>query len=878
VSRRRSTGRSPVPPLLYLLASLSGPGALAAQSIRGTVRDSLADAPLGAVRIELTGADVARVTVSDPRGSFSFNGVPDGRYRLRLTRVGYAVRMVEAVRPGTDPLVLHLTALGAPLDPVVVSASRREEATLDAPAAVTVLDRAALAASPALETVGQVSRAPGVNAANKGLIQQTFSARGGNTVNSGGLLLLHDFRYAAIPSIAFNVPYLVPVTADDVDRIEVIRGPAAALYGPGAPTGVVHVLTRSPFDERGGSVTLTAGTRSVAGGGFRYAVGLGPALAAKLSGEYLRGRDWDYVDPEEARALDAAVARGADPDTLRIARRDPTVERALVDARVDWRPALGTEVTLAVGAAQALGVIDLTPAFGAVQGHNWRYSYAQLRARRGRLSGQALYDWSDAGDSYTLRDGVLVVDRSRVLVAQLQHGATVGAADLLYGADGRWTDPRTEGTVNGANEDDDLVAELGGYAHADLPLSRTVRAVGALRVDRHNRLNDLVVSPRVGLVLQPAPTHAFRLTYNRAFTSPDANDLFLDRLASPLEFDVLRFPVRGVGVPREGYTFPRHCDGGLCMRSQFYSAGPSTDLPLDVTELWGALVGFAGLRGVDLSNVPRPTAADVRTNLALLDLGLGAFRPVDPADFTTVAGEGRTITNVAELGYRGVLAGRLALAAEVWVNRALNVPGPLEVITPSAFFDEETLRAYLEPHVGADTAALIADLASMIPAGTVSPDPRYQADLLVVAKRGGAYTLWGADLAATLDLASGLAVSASYSWTSNDTIPDVRDVGTFYLNLPRSKGTAGLSYRHPSGVTAAVAARWVSAFRVNSGLYTGRVEDYLVADLSAGLPVPGWPEAELQLTGQNLVGGRHREMIGAPEIGRLFLARLRVGF
>jgi iron complex outermembrane receptor protein len=879
VPRHWFTRRTPVLPVLHLLVSLSAPGALAAQTIRGTVRDSLAGAPLGGVRVELIGPALGRVTASDPHGGFVFSGVPEGRYRLRLARVGYAVRVLDDVVPGAAPLVVRLTALGAPLDPVVVSASRREEAALDAPAAVTVVGRDALAASPALEPVGQVNRAPGVNAATKGLIQETFSARGGNTVNSGGLLLLHDWRYAAIPSIAFNVPYLVPVTGDDVDRIEVIRGPAAALYGPGAPTGVVHVLTRSPFDERGGSVTLTGGTRSVAAGGFRYAMGLGPTLAAKLSAEYFRGHDWEYADPEELENRDDAIAGGADPDTLRIARREPTVARALADARLDWRPALGTEVTLAAGAAEALDAVDQTP-FGGVQGEHWRYSYAQLRARRNRLLAQALYDWSDAGDSYTLRDGKPVVDRSRVLVGQLQHGTTVGRADLRYGADGRWTDPRTDGTVNGINEDDDFVSEVGVYVHADLPLSPAVRAVGALRVDRHNRLHDLVVSPRVGLVFQPGPTHALRLTYNRAFTSPDANDLFLDREAWRIPIiGPYYFTGRGMGVPKDGFTFARDCGGGLCMRSQF-NADPDAYLPLDVTVLWPALVTFADAAlGVDLSGVPAPVAADVRTTLAAFDPDRQAFDPVDPADVTDVAGEGRSITNVVELGYRGVLSRRLAVSAEVWVNRVLNVPGRLEVITPNAFFDEGTLRDYLGNYLPADTAALVAATASQIPAGTVTPrESPYPNAVLVVTRRGGAYTLWGADLAATLDLLPGLALSASYSWTSNDTIPDVRDVGTFYLNVPRSRGTAGLSWRHPSGVTAAVAGRWVTAFRVNSGVYDGRVEDYVVADLTAGLPLPGWPAARLQLTAQNLVGGRHREMIGAPEIGRLVLARLRVGF
>lgn len=873
---RRILTRLALLPLLLVTA----PGAVRAQALRGIVRDSVAGAPLPDVRIELSGAGTGRVTFSDAQGAFTFPGLTGGPYRLRLSRVGYRAREVDT-QPGV-PLTVWLVALGAPLDPVVVSASRRAEAALEAPAAVTVLGRSTMRESPALEPLNAVSRAPGVNAAQKGLVQQTFSARGANTVNSGALLLLHDFRYAAIPSVAFNIPYLVPATADDVDRLEVIRGPAAALYGPGAPAGVVHLLTRSPLDEPGGSLTLTGGSRTVLGTGARYAARLSGTLGLKLSGEYLRGDDWGLIDAREAANRDTALAGGASRDTLLVGRRDSTVERALGDARLDWRPAPGTDITVAAGATQALRAIDLTPALGAIQGRDWRYSYAQLRARRGRLFVNALYNWSNAGDTYVLRTGERLVDDSRVLVAQVQHGATLGAADLLYGADARWTDPRTGGTIHGANEDDDLVAELGAYFHGDAPLGGSARLIGALRVDHHNRLHDLVLSPRVGVVVRPGATHAVRLTYNRAFTSPDANDLFLDVVADRYPvFDGIGYTVRGAGVPRGGFTFRRDCAGGLCMRSPFYLAEPGAYLPLDATRLWPAVVALAGQQGVDLSGVPPPDADDVGTVLAVLDPGASTprFVPVNPDDVTDVAEEGRTITNVVELGYRGTLARRLDVTLDLWVNRVHNLAGPLIAATPNAFFDSTSLADYLSAYLAPAEAQGLAAIVSAIPAGTVTPqESRYPYDVLVMNRRGGSYTLWGADLALAVTVAPGVTARASYSWTSHDTIPDVRDVGTVFFNAPRSGGTFGASYRREGGLALAAAGRWVTAFPVNSGVYAGRVGGYVAVDATVELPVPGWRAAAVQFVGQNLVGGRHREIIGAPAVGRLVLARLRLDF
>ena len=250
----------------------------------------------------------------------------------------------------------------------------------------------------------------------------------------------------------------------------------------------------------------------------------------------------------------------------------------------------------------------MTP-FGGIQGQDWRYSFGQIRLRRDRLSANVFYNWSDAGDSYVLRTGDPLVDDSRVLVGQLQHGATAGPVDLLYGADLRWTDPRTGGTISGANEDSDRTTEIGGYAHATWAVSPRLQAIGALRVDHHTALNDLALSPRVALVFKPAPTQALRASYNRAFTSPDANDLFLDIVAGEIALPGgFGYAIRGTGVPKDGFHFRRDCGGGLCMRSPFAIAIgglPGQYLPADATVLWPAVVAYAQSQGIDLSGHSR---------------------------------------------------------------------------------------------------------------------------------------------------------------------------------------------------------------------------------------------------------------------------------
>ncbi|MEK7401920.1 MAG: hypothetical protein AABZ80_06100 [Gemmatimonadota bacterium] len=99
------------------------------------------------------------------------------------------------------------------------------------------------------------------------------------------------------------------------ERIEVLLGPAAALYGPNSANGVLHVITKSPFTSRGGVLTVDAGERGVVRGSGRWAQVFGDKLGVQVSGEYMRGEDWHYDDPAEPDSISrptGAVSAGAE--------------------------------------------------------------------------------------------------------------------------------------------------------------------------------------------------------------------------------------------------------------------------------------------------------------------------------------------------------------------------------------------------------------------------------------------------------------------------------------------------------------------------------------------------------------------------------------
>src|SRR5262249_1593988 len=160
-----------------------------------------------------------------------------------------------------------------------------------------------------------------------------------------------------VPSLALNIPYLIASTSDDLDRIEIVRGPGAALYGPGADRGVLHFITRSPFESPGATITLTGGGRGLLGipgpGPPRH----GRRAAIKISTDYLRGTDWPFSDSIEIARRNAAILAGARPDTLRIGQRDPNLARVAAEARFDWRPSTNTEAIVTAGVAEAIRAV-----------------------------------------------------------------------------------------------------------------------------------------------------------------------------------------------------------------------------------------------------------------------------------------------------------------------------------------------------------------------------------------------------------------------------------------------------------------------------------------------------------------------------------------
>ena len=285
----------------------------------------------------------------------------------------------------------------------------------------------------------------------------------------------------------------------------------------------------------------------------------------------------------------------------------------------------------------------------------------------------------------------------------------------------------------------------------------------------------------------------------------------------------------------------------------------------------------------------------------------------------------QTETSSIEFGYNGVVGKRLIFSADAYFTRKKNFVGPLALESPYVFMTslEQDLTDIIAPIIGdfidADpelanllqdlnlnsdqTTALLSGLAAnghdnlaayaTTQVGIVSPDqtvlpedagPGFVGGLMTYRNFGNV-TLWGTDIAVSYLVSEKLRVQGHVSYISDDyfdntELQEENDLAVA-LNAPTFKMGLGAEYQFPFGLSLRASGRAVNDFIVISGPFIGTVDDYMVFDAGLGFDfgrqITG---LRLDLTAQNLltfVNGKqvdtHREFIGAPQIGRILMAR-----
>ena len=142
---------------------------------------------------------------------------------------------------------------------VVVSASRTEEKLINAPATMTVIGAQTIQSAPTQNFAELLRTVPGLNITQVSARDINVTSRGATGTLATGQLALLDGRSLYQDFFGFVMWDFLPVNLNEIKQVEVIRGPASAVWGANALNGVVNVITKSPREMQGTSAILGVG-------------------------------------------------------------------------------------------------------------------------------------------------------------------------------------------------------------------------------------------------------------------------------------------------------------------------------------------------------------------------------------------------------------------------------------------------------------------------------------------------------------------------------------------------------------------------------------------------------------------------------------------
>ncbi|MEO0180729.1 MAG: TonB-dependent receptor [candidate division WOR-3 bacterium] len=220
--------------LLYVLLSAT---------LSGRVLDSENGYPVTGATVVLEGEE--RGTYTDDRGLFVIKDAPERALRLVIRRIGYEEKAVDIPRPATD-LIVDLRPTGVLSREIVVTGTATPHIIGESPVPVQVVSRSRIEAANQASVPDAVRLLPGLMVSGGA----PNGATGRYTVMLQGLpsqytLALLDGKRVLSDHIHTGVN-LSPVPLILVERIEVVEGPASALYGSDALGGVINIITTKP--------------------------------------------------------------------------------------------------------------------------------------------------------------------------------------------------------------------------------------------------------------------------------------------------------------------------------------------------------------------------------------------------------------------------------------------------------------------------------------------------------------------------------------------------------------------------------------------------------------------------------------------------------
>lgn len=408
---------------------------------------------------------------------------------------------------------------------IVTSPSKKQETVLDAAASIFVITEDDIRRSGVTSIPEALRLSPGVEVARQDAHTWAISSRGFNDEFANQLLVLIDGRSVYTPLFAGVYWDVQDLMLEDIDRIEVIRGPGATLWGANAVNGVINITTKSAKDTQGWLVTAGGGTEEY-GGAVRY--------GAKLhENGYLRVYA-KWFDRDESKLPNGQDAN----DAWSITRGG---------FRYDWLPDEGRNNAFTLQGDLYYGSLDqsvtqamLPPTYSMqnnedvdVKGANVLGKWVHNFEGGSELALKVYYD-------HTWRDRVVFAETRNTFDADLQHRIKLGKRnDIVWGLGYNLSADELDNTFMVSFDPSERTTQLAsGFVQDEITLIEDkLRLTLGTKVE-HNDYTGWEIQPSARLSFTVTTNQTLWFSASRAISSPSRaeHNIRINRQVIPAAF------------------------------------------------------------------------------------------------------------------------------------------------------------------------------------------------------------------------------------------------------------------------------------------------------------------------------------------------------
>jgi iron complex outermembrane recepter protein len=425
---------------------------------------------------------------------------------LLLVAVFYATSMFAQVQQNVVPDVTAMSMEDL-MNVQVTSVSKRTQKLADAAAAIFVITQDDIRRSGATSIPEALRMVPGVQVARIDENKWAIASRGFNGRFDNKLLVLIDGRSVYTPLFSGVYWNIQDVMLEDVDRIEVIRGPGATLWGANAVDGVINIITKPSKSTQSVMVTAEGGTEQRGAANLRYGGKLNKDTYYRVFGKYFNFGPSLYPSTDISANDNWDAWRGG--------------------FRTDWAPSGPNSITLQGDIhrskfGETLTIPTLSAPFSSTYPNHGSFSGGNVLGRWNHAFDNSSMTLQMYYDHTNIIDDTLFVDRQNIFDVDFQHGFHPGDhQEFMWGLGYRAiSDNNTSSATVSIQPNQLTLNQFSGFAQDEVSLfEKRLRITLGTKLER-NEFTGFEVEPNARLLWTLTKNQSVWTAVSRAVRTP----------------------------------------------------------------------------------------------------------------------------------------------------------------------------------------------------------------------------------------------------------------------------------------------------------------------------------------------------------------------